>query len=113
VPRKLKSELKIFEVLIIIFLIGYVCLFRMVQDFNKNKNYVPIRNLIETFATQFCVSKDPNKRKGGLIALAACCIALGPADSSQFVSELLPPVLNCLIDPDTRVRYFASERFSF
>lgn len=41
--------------------------------------------------------------------LAACCIALGPQDSKMFMNELLVPVLNCLIDSDTRVRYFAAE----
>ena len=44
----------------------------MVLEFNKCKNTMQIKNLIETFATQFCISKDGNKRKGGLIALASC-----------------------------------------
>lgn len=43
--------------------------FRMVCEFNKTKNYVQIRKLIETFASQYCTSKDSNKRKGGLIAI--------------------------------------------
>lgn len=80
----------------------------MVQEFSRNKNHAQIKKLIETFSTQFCVSKDPNKRKGGLIALASCSIALG-SESGTFIGELLTPVLNCLLDPDTRVRYFASE----
>lgn len=82
--------------------------FRMVYEFNKSKNSAQVKKLIETFATQYCISKDPNKRKGGLIALASCAIALG-SDCSGFIQELLTPVLNCLLDPDTRVRYFASE----
>lgn len=82
-------------------------LVRMVQEFNKSKNIAQIKNLITTF-TQFCISKDPNKRKGGLIALASCAIALGP-DCQGYIADLLTPVLNCLLDPDTRVRYFASE----
>lgn len=80
----------------------------MVLEFNKTKNSIQIKKLIETFSTQYCVSKDPNKRKGGLIALASCAIALGQ-DCDAYISELLTPVLNCLLDPDTRVRYFASE----
>lgn len=82
---------------------------KMIVEYNKSKSYVQIKKLIETFATQYCTSKDPNKRKGGLIAIAACCIALGPQDSAQFMSDMLIPVLNCLIDVDTRVRYFAGE----
>jgi vacuole morphology and inheritance protein 14 len=82
--------------------------FRLVQEFHKSKNNAQIKKLIETFSTQYCVSKDPHKRKGGLIALASCAIALG-SDCNNFINELLTPVLNCLLDPDTRVRYFASE----
>lgn len=41
----------------------------MVCDFNRNKNHLQIKKLIETFATQYCTSKDANKRKGGLIAI--------------------------------------------
>ncbi|KAG5684393.1 hypothetical protein PVAND_013628 [Polypedilum vanderplanki] len=82
---------------------------KIVFEYNKQKNYGQIKKLIETFSTQYCVSKDPNKRKGGLIAIAACGIALGHQDSAQFMNELLIPVLNNLMDNDTRVRYFAAE----
>lgn len=41
----------------------------MVADYNRTKNHAQISKLIEIFATQFCVSKDVNKRKGGLIAI--------------------------------------------
>lgn len=80
----------------------------MIQDFNRSKNTAQIKKLIETFSTQYCVSKDPNKRKGGLIAIASCAIALG-SDSENYINDMLTPVLTCLLDPDTRVRYFASE----
>jgi vacuole morphology and inheritance protein 14 len=79
----------------------------MVQEYNKTKNTAQIKRLLEVFE-QFCVSKDPNKKKGGLIAIASCAIGLGP-DCENYINELLTPVLNCLLDPDTRVRYFASE----
>lgn len=80
----------------------------MVVEFNKSKNTAQIRKLIDTFATQYCNSKDPNKRKGGLIAIASCSIGLG-SDCSAYIDDMLTPVLNCLLDPDTRVKYFASE----
>lgn len=44
----------------------------MVCEYNKAKNHGQIKKLIDTFATQFCVSKDVNKRKGGLIAIGKC-----------------------------------------
>lgn len=30
-------------------------------------------------------------------------------DSEKFINELITPILNCLSDPELRVRYFASE----
>jgi vacuole morphology and inheritance protein 14 len=30
-------------------------------------------------------------------------------NSDQFINDLVVPILNCLLDSDTRVRYFASE----
>ncbi|CAO1392829.1 unnamed protein product [Diamesa tonsa] len=81
---------------------------KLVQEFNKNKNSTQIKKLIETFVSSFLTSKDPNKRKGGLIALASTSIALG-RDTEQYIYEIVNPILNCLVDPDTRVRYFASE----
>lgn len=30
-------------------------------------------------------------------------------DSDKYVSELVTPIMNCLSDPDLRVRYFACE----
>lgn len=30
-------------------------------------------------------------------------------DSEKFISDLVLPILNCMSDPEVRVRYFASE----
>ena len=43
-----------------------------------------------------------------MIALAATSIALGK-DSEKYINDLVNPILNCLLDIDTRVRYFAAE----
>ena len=45
---------------------------------------------------------------GGLIGLAACSIAL-MEDSSIYLELLLPPVLKCFTDQESRVRYYACE----
>ena len=45
---------------------------------------------------------------GGLIGLAAMAIGMGE-DSSSYVSELVKPVLNCMDDTDSRVRFYACE----
>ncbi|XP_067619606.1 protein VAC14 homolog [Eurosta solidaginis] len=81
---------------------------KMVTEFSAKKNAMQIRKLIEVLSNDFATSRDPNRRKGGLIGLAATSLALGK-DSERYVSELVTPILNCLNDPDVRVRYFACE----
>lgn len=102
---------------------------RMVIEFNTTKNYNQIRKLINVLGQDLATSRDNNKRKGGLLGLAATSIGLGRVsitcrnenhhimfdyplcsqDTDKFVEELVTPVLNCLSDPEVRVRYFASE----
>ncbi|GAB5037812.1 vac14 family protein [Nannochloropsis oceanica] len=56
----------------------------------------------------FCTSTNSNHRKGGLIALAAA--AIGLMDSiGTYLDLLLPPILHCFDDPESRVRYYACE----
>ncbi|XP_055618469.1 protein VAC14 homolog [Toxorhynchites rutilus septentrionalis] len=81
---------------------------KMVADFNSKKNVAQIKRIIEVLSRDFVTSNDSNKKKGGLIALAATSIALGK-DTEMFIDEIVNPALNCLMDTDTRVRYFASE----
>ncbi|WVF68911.1 hypothetical protein IAT40_003684 [Kwoniella sp. CBS 6097] len=47
-------------------------------------------------------------RNGGLIGLAATAIALGQ-DVAPFLGIIIPPVLACFQDPESRVRYHACE----
>lgn len=80
----------------------------MVLEANAIRNFGQVRKIIDVLTKQFLQSRDPNKKKGGLIGLAATSIALAK-NSDQFINELIVPILNCLLDSDTRVRYFASE----
>jgi vacuole morphology and inheritance protein 14 len=80
----------------------------MVAEFAMAKNYAQIEKLIAVISREFAASSDPNKRKGGLIGLAGISIGLGK-DTDKFIKDLVNPILNCLTDTDTRVRYFASE----
>lgn len=57
---------------------------------------------------QFIVSSDPNKKRGGLLGIAAVSIGLGK-DTELYIKELVNPILNCLKDVDSRVRYSAIE----
>lgn len=51
--------------------------YRMVNEFNKAKNTNQIRKLLNLLGNDFAISRDSNKRKGGLIGLAAVSIGLG------------------------------------
>uniref|UniRef100_A0A1A9WPG6 THAP-type domain-containing protein n=1 Tax=Glossina brevipalpis TaxID=37001 RepID=A0A1A9WPG6_9MUSC len=81
---------------------------KMVTEFSLKNNSVQISKLIEVLSNDFAGSRDANKRKGGLIGLAATSLGLGK-DSHKHVDELVTPILNCLNDQDVRVRYFACE----
>ena len=59
-------------------------------------------------AQDFARSKNYNHRKGGLIGLAAAAIGLMP-DVDKYLNLLIPPVLECFEDPESRVCYYACE----
>lgn len=82
----------------------------MVSEFIAIKNYTQIKKLLKVLGEDFAMSTDSNKKKGGLLGLAATSIALGK-ESEKFIDELVKPVLNCLQDNDLRVKFFASESF--
>jgi vacuole morphology and inheritance protein 14 len=67
-----------------------------------------IQSIITVLSKDFCTSMNANYRKGGLVGLAATAIGL-MSYSSNFLSLLLPPVLHCFDDPESRVRYYACE----
>ena len=81
---------------------------RMVKEFISNKDVAMIKKLTSVLTTEFSVSHNPHSRKGGLIGLAATAIALGK-ESVAYLEELIPPVLSCFYDQDSRVRYYACE----
>ncbi|XP_032589781.1 protein VAC14 homolog isoform X2 [Drosophila mojavensis] len=81
---------------------------KMVIEFNNKNNATQIRKLIEVLSNDYATSRDANRRKGALIGLAATGLGLGK-DSDKYVNELVTPIMNCLSDPDLRVRYFACE----
>lgn len=80
----------------------------MVLEFNMSKNTKQIQKLLQVLERQFVMSSDTNKKRGGLLAIAAVSIALGK-DTEQYMKELVIPILNCLKDVDSKVRYAAIE----
>ncbi|XP_028310710.1 protein VAC14 homolog [Gouania willdenowi] len=81
---------------------------KLVREFVAQNNSTQIRHVILILASEFALSQHPHSRKGGLIGLAACSIALGK-DSGLYLKELIEPVLTCFNDSDSRLRYYACE----
>lgn len=79
-----------------------------IKQFNENREKVKIDNVIKVLALEFARSKNVHHRKGGLIGLAACAIGLG-TDIDQYLDNLIPQVLECFDDPESRVCYYACE----
>jgi vacuole morphology and inheritance protein 14 len=67
-----------------------------------------IASVINLLAQEFAGSRNVHHRKGGLIGLAAASIGLVP-DIDRFLHLLIPPVLSCFDDPESRVCYYACE----
>lgn len=80
----------------------------MVKDFAAHNDTVQIKRLLKVLGQDFALSQNPHSRKGGLIGLAAIAVALGK-DTSQYIPELINPILACFSDSDLRVRYYACE----
>ncbi|XP_073420451.1 protein VAC14 homolog isoform X3 [Dendrobates tinctorius] len=81
---------------------------KLVREFVAQNNGTQIKHVILILSQEFALSQHPHSRKGGLIGLAACSIALGK-DSGQYLRELIEPVLTCFNDADSRLRYYACE----
>ncbi|KAG8437286.1 hypothetical protein GDO86_008114 [Hymenochirus boettgeri] len=81
---------------------------KLVREFVSQNNAPQIKHVIQILSQEFALSQHPHSRKGGLIGLAACSIALGK-DSGQYLRELIEPVLTCFNDADSRLRYYACE----
>ncbi|VEU42649.1 unnamed protein product [Pseudo-nitzschia multistriata] len=80
----------------------------LVKTLQEANNSLMIQNVIEILSKDFCTSMNSNYRKGGLVGLAATGIGL-MGHSRTFLPVLLPPVLHCFDDPESRVRYYACE----
>uniref|UniRef100_A0A672UCN3 Protein VAC14 homolog n=1 Tax=Strigops habroptila TaxID=2489341 RepID=A0A672UCN3_STRHB len=81
---------------------------KLVREFVAQNNTSQIKHVIQILSQEFALSLHPHSRKGGLIGLAACSIALGK-DSGLYLKELIEPVLTCFNDADSRLRYYACE----
>jgi vacuole morphology and inheritance protein 14 len=80
-------------------------LVKSLQESNENDKIISV---IQLLSQDFTRSRNVHHRKGGLIGLAATAIGLG-SDIERYLSFLIPPVLECFDDPESRVCYYACE----
>ncbi|KAF0523958.1 ARM repeat-containing protein [Gigaspora margarita] len=81
---------------------------KLIREHTANKEPEKIKAILNKLVSDFAGSQQANSRNGGLIGLAAASIALGP-NVAVHLDEIVPPVLACFSDQDSRVRYYACE----
>ena len=65
--------------------------------------------IINLLAQEFSRSRNVNHRKGGVNGLAGIAVGLTGRRIDHFLHYLVPPVLECFDDPESRVCYYAAE----
>ncbi|GES94101.1 ARM repeat-containing protein [Rhizophagus clarus] len=81
---------------------------KLIREYSASKETDRVRAILDKLVQDFAYSVNANARNGGLIGLAAASIALGP-DVAAYLDDIVPPVLACFADQDSRVRYYACE----
>jgi vacuole morphology and inheritance protein 14 len=80
----------------------------LIRDLNESGDTERICRILALLGQTFAASTNSNHRKGGLLGLAACAIGL-LQDVDEYLDVLIPPILHCFEDPESRVRYYACE----
>ncbi|KAG0083703.1 hypothetical protein BGZ93_001643, partial [Podila epicladia] len=81
---------------------------RIIREYVIAGEREKIKLTISALVADFVYSVSANARNGGLIGLAATSISLA-GQVSQYLETIVPPVLLCFADQDSRVRYYACE----
>eukprot|EP01087_Luapelamoeba_hula_P002178 TRINITY_DN1189_c0_g1_i1.p1 TRINITY_DN1189_c0_g1~~TRINITY_DN1189_c0_g1_i1.p1 ORF type:complete len:821 (+),score=150.65 TRINITY_DN1189_c0_g1_i1:20-2482(+) len=81
---------------------------QLIKEAKEANDADKIANILAYLTNNFAYSPSGNQRKGGLIALAASAIGLS-SETWRYINKLVPPVLKCFTDQDSRVRYYACE----
>lgn len=80
----------------------------LVKTLLEQNDREKIISVIQLLSQDFTRSRNVHHRKGGLIGLAATSIGLGN-EIEPYLSYLIPPVLECFDDSESRVCYYACE----
>ncbi|CAH2042762.1 unnamed protein product, partial [Iphiclides podalirius] len=81
---------------------------KMVKDFNDANNTSQIKKLIRVLGQDLMSSTNPNVKNGALMGLSSVAVGLGKG-CSVYLSELLHPIVACVSEGESRVRYLAAE----
>lgn len=103
-------------------MVADVVSFRLIRACKANDDTAKIRLIIEQLCQEFAFgpSRQNASALGGLIGLAAVAIALSHVfiivrfsltvqDVAAYLDDIIPPVLGCFSDQDSRLRYYALE----
>ncbi|KYQ88491.1 hypothetical protein DLAC_11205 [Tieghemostelium lacteum] len=81
---------------------------QLIRDLYANDEQQQIRQIIKVLSNDYTDSSQGNNKKGGLMGLASVAIGLG-SNAHQYIQTIIPPVLRCFLDHDSRVRFYACE----
>jgi len=78
-----------------------------IKDHLMKREYGVIDEILHQLSC-LAFNNNPSWRWGGVMGLAACSIALGP-EIASYLLAIVPPIISCFSDPDSKVRYFSCE----
>ncbi|CEH12313.1 Uncharacterized conserved protein [Ceraceosorus bombacis] len=83
---------------------------KQVREALQRNDRSRINLIIQQLCALLSTPANNHARNGGLIGLAGIAIALG-IQIAPYLEQIVPPVLACFGDPDSKIRYFACESF--
>jgi vacuole morphology and inheritance protein 14 len=101
IDQKLNGVLTFFEMFV------SNCESSQIKDHLAKRDYDIIDAIVNQLAC-LAFNNNPSWRWGGVMGLAACSIALGP-EIASYLLAIVPPIISCFSDPDSKVRYFSCE----
>ncbi|XP_028172710.1 protein VAC14 homolog isoform X3 [Ostrinia furnacalis] len=81
---------------------------KMVKDFSDANNTSQIKRLIRVLGQDLMSSTNPNVKNGALMGLSSVAVGLGKG-CVTYLPELTHPIVACLSESESRVRYQAAE----
>ncbi|XP_053614567.1 protein VAC14 homolog isoform X2 [Plodia interpunctella] len=81
---------------------------KMVKDFSDANNTSQIKRLIRVLGQDLMASTNLNVKNGALMGLSSVAVGLGKG-CADYLPELTSPIVACLSESESRVRYQAAE----